>query len=381
MTTAAHYDVIVVGTGGIGSATLWQLGKRGLRALGLDRFRVAHDRGSSHGQTRMIRQAYFEHADYVPLVRLAYDRWDELARRTQKTLYRTTGLLEVGPRDGVVVPGVLAAAAQHGLEVEELSAGEAEARFAGFRVPEAMAAVVEREAGFLFVEDCIVACVDEARRLGAELRTGVQVRSWRREGNGVVVETDTDRFHAGHLIITAGPWAADLLSELRIPLQVRRKPLYWYKTSEPAHGVDAGCPSFLYELPEGVFYGFPALDDRGLKMGQHSGGRTVLDPLKVDREVDAEDQQRVEDFAAGHLPGVSRTCMDHAVCMYTMTPDEHFVLDRHPEHPQVALAAGLSGHGFKFAPVLGEALADLVLDGATSLPIGFLSLDRPGLRQ
>jgi sarcosine oxidase len=377
---AADFDAIVIGAGGVGSATLWQLAARGARVLGLDRFPIAHDRGSSHGHTRMIRTAYFEHPDYVPLVRLAYGCWDELSQTTNSTLLRQTGLLEVGPADGFVVPGVLAAAAAHDLSVERLSAREAEERFRGFRVPDEMAAVVEPDAGLLYVEDCIRACAAEATRLGADLRTGEEVRSWQADGAGVVVETKTQRYRAGRLIITAGAWAVELLSDLRVPLAVRRKPLYWYAASEPAYRAEEGCPGFLYELPNGVFYGLPAVDPRGVKLGEHSGGRPVSDPLHVDRSIDVEDQRAVEQFAAAYLPGVTTRCTDHTVCLYTMTPDAHFIIDRHPAHPHVVFAAGLSGHGFKFAPVLGQALAELALDGATSLPIGFLKLERLGLR-
>ncbi len=195
-------------------------------------------------------------------------------------------------------------------------------------------------------------------------------------GSGVEVETDRGRYHAGALVVTAGAWAGPLLADLRLPLEVLRKPLFWFRTQTNQYLADSGCPCFLFETPEGNFYGFPDLEPNGLKCAEHSGGAVVADPLQVDRQLNRDDQQRVESFLAQHLPGVSQTCTQHAVCMYTVTPDTNFVVDRHPQHPQIVFAAGLSGHGYKFTPLLGEALTDLVLDGSTKLPIEFLSRAR-----
>jgi sarcosine oxidase len=374
------YDVIVLGCGAIGGATLAQLARRGKRVLGLDRFGPPHDRGSSHGRTRMIRQAYFEHPDYVPLVLRAYRHWAELEAAVGRTLYRETGLLEVGPPDGHVVAGVTAAARQHGLEIDELSAVEIERRFPGFRVPAGMAGVFERRAGFLHVEACVAAHLAEAARHGAEFHADEPARSWRVEGAGdgatVVVETDRGHYEAARLVVTAGAWAASLLAELGVPLVVRRKPQYWFATRDDRYAVESGAPSFLYETAGGTFYGFPVAGPEGLKCAEHSGGAKVDDPAALGRAIDPLDLARVERFVATCLPGVGTQLNDHAPCMYTLSPDENFIVDRHPRHAQVCFAAGLSGHGFKFAPVLGEALADLATDGQTSLPIEFLGLGR-----
>ena len=375
----SHLNAIVIGTGGVGSAAAFHLAERGAKVLGLDRFGAAHDRGSSHGQTRIIRQAYFEHPDYVPMAVRSYELWNQLAERAGQKLYHEVGLVQIGPPDGVVVPGVLEAARAHNLPVEHLSADEVHAQWPGFRVREGYAAAFERRAGYLRVEDCIRAHLDAARDCSAELRTGIEVRRWSADGHGVRVETDAGTFTADRLIITAGAWAGQLLADLGIRLEVRRKPLYWYACDDTRYEAAAGCPGFLFELPEGVFYGFSKIDALGVKVAEHSGGPVVDDPLTLDREVDLDDRQRVETFLAAHLPGVSLQMTNHSVCMYTMTPDEHFIVDRHPEHPNVVFAAGLSGHGFKFASTLGQSLADLTLAGHTDLPIGFLSLDRPGL--
>jgi sarcosine oxidase len=378
--STASYDAIVLGAGGVGSAAMWRLAKRGLRVLGIDRFAPPHDRGSSHGQTRIIRQAYFEHADYVPLLLESYRLWADLEAATGRRLLRETGLVEVGPGDGVVVPGVLQAAQLHGLDVERLTAAEIERRWPAFRVSREMVGVFERRAGLLAVEDCVRAQLIAAEQVGADLHVGSEVLEWSVDGGGDVhVETRSGRFTAARLVIAAGAWSGGLLASLNLRLRVLRKALMWYATNDPTTHADAEFPCYLFELPSaGIFYGFPAIDHRGLKVAEHSGGIAVADPGGLDRALHEHDSAPVEQFLRAYLPAAELPCREHAVCMYTMSPDEHFVVDRHPEHEQVVFAAGLSGHGFKFTPVLGEALADLAVDGKSDLPIEFLSLSRFG---
>ena len=374
--TSIIYDAIVIGCGGVGSATLYHLASRGATVLGLDAFPPGHDRGSSHGQTRIIRQAYFEHPDYVPLLKRAYELWAELEAGRPEPLYHETGLLQVGPPDGRVLPGVLASAREHDVAVEALTAEEVEDRFPGFAVPDSLSAVLEQGAGYLLVEDCVMAHIEQARRHGAELRTGNRVTRWQASGDTVVVETETDRFEARHLIVTAGAWAAQLLADLNLELQILRKHLHWYANAEPGYRSARGAPIFLYEVPAGIFYGFPQIDDLGVKVAEHSGGEAVTNPSSLDRSPDHQDRLRVEQFLNSYLPGVSSISTRHEACMYTMSPDEHFIVDRHPYRDNVLFAAGLSGHGFKFTSVLGELLADLALDGETGLLYDFLRLGR-----
>ena len=373
------YDVIVIGTGGIGSAAAFHLARRGARVLGLDRFPGGHANGSSHGETRLIRKAYFEHADYVPLLERAYVLWRALEVESGETLFRQVGLVEAGPRDGRLVGGVVNTADRHRLSLEDLSPDDFGTRFP-FALGPGEVAVFEREAGYLFVERCGLAHLRLAAASGAELVTGEPAVSWRATSNGVVVETATHRYHASHLVITAGAWAAGLLADLAVPLTVRRKHLHWYATADRRYSADRGCPCFFYETPAGLFYGFPEVNGGGVKVAEHTGGVDIADPLADDKAVEPEDRARVEAYIRDYLPGVSTTPVRHAVCYYTMSPDEHFVVGRHPEHPNVAFVAGLSGHGFKFASVLGEVLAELTLDGATRQPVGFLGVDRPGLQ-
>jgi monomeric sarcosine oxidase len=374
------YDAIVIGVGGVGSAALYHLAARGAKVLGLDRFPAGHDRGSSHGQTRIIRLAYFEDPDYVPLLRRAYELWRALGLRHGSPLYHEIGLVQVGPADGAVVDGVRRSAKQYAIDVEEFDARKLTARFPGFRAAENTSAIFERQAGYLDVEACVVAHAEQAQQLGAELLAGVTVHRWRGVENNLTVETDHGEFQAARLVLAPGAWAPQVLGPLPLRLVVRRKPQYWYPAG-PDYQAAQGCPAFLFETPAGIFYGLPQIDARGLKAAEHTGGREVADPLHVDRNSDPSEQARVESFLAMHLPGVSRSSSQHSVCMYTLTSDEHFIVDRHPADPRVVFAAGLSGHGFKFSCVLGEALAELALDGNTGLPIDFLALDRPGLQK
>ncbi len=372
------FDCIVIGVGAVGSAALLELAGRGARVLGIDRFPPGHDRGSSHGLSRLIRLAYFEHPAYVPLLRRAYAAWRELEAKSGERLLTITGLLQVGAPEGRVFRGVLASAREHGLAVQRLDGTALAERFPGFGVPDGLAALLDAEAGVLAPERCVRAQAREAVRRGAELRTE-SVLHWRAGEHRVEVETDSGRYGARRLVLAPGAWAPALLGDLGVRFEVRRKSLFWYAATDRRYARDAGCPAFLFELGARSFYGFPASDPLGLKVAEHSGGALVEEPLSVDRAPDPAEARAVESFLRAHLPGVSATRTRHEVCLYTMTPDQHFVLGRHPGHSNVALAAGLSGHGFKFAPVLGSALADLALDGRTDLPIGFLAPDRPAL--
>lgn len=373
------FDVIVLGIGGVGSAALYHLARRGARVLGIEQFGLAHDRGSSHGQTRLIRQTYFEHPDYVPLVQRAFDAWRVLEETTGADLYREVGLIQIGPPQGEVLRGVRASAALHNLPIENLTAREAMQRFGGLKIADDHEAIYETRAGYLFVERAVEAHVEAARQLGAEAHFDERVLGWTVADGTVRVETERAKYEAKRLVIAAGAWSVPLLAELGIRLELRRKPLYWFPPRTDDYRAEGGFPGFLFDLAEGCFYGFPQIDERGVKVAEHSGGRVITDPGTVDRERDPADDVRVSGFVERHLPGVAPTPADHAVCMYTMSPDGHFILDRHPRHPEVAFVAGLSGHGFKFTCVLGEELARLALDGRVDRRAEFLGLSRESL--
>ena len=363
----------------MGAAAAFHLARRGARVLGLDRFPIAHDHGSSHGQTRLIRLAYYEHPDYVPLLQRAYALWRELEDATGRTLLVESGLVMAGPPGCDLVTGAGRSAREHCLALERLEPAEARRRWPAFAVPDDWAVVHEARGGYLFVEECVRAHAEAATLAGAELRDGVTVRGWRRVGDAIVVETDQGPIEAARLVLCPGAWAVDILQLAAIRFRVVRKSLFWFEPPAAQRGVHAAgtMPCFAFDTPAGFYYGFPTLDERGVKVAEHTGGREVPDPLALDRGIDDAERQAVDSFLRKHLPGACGRLADHATCLYTMSPDSHFVVGLHPDEPRVALAAGFSGHGFKFASVMGEVLADLAIDGRTRHPIGFLSPSRP----
>jgi sarcosine oxidase len=380
----AGYDCIVLGVGGFGSGALYHLARRGARVLGIDQYGMAHDRGSSHGETRIIRKAYFEHADYVPLLQHAYLLWRELESETARQLLHQVGLFIAGLPECESVSGTLAAARQHNLPVERLLPHEAARRFRGYRFPEEFSIVYESEAGYLEVENCVAAHSRAAQARGAELRWNEPVLGWKSDGSEICVTTTQGRYYASRLIIAAGPWASRALAaENAGPvgspwpelLRVVRKPVFWFSAPDE-FDVAAGNSTFFFETPAGQFYGFPRLDGQTIKLAEHTGGASVADPATVDRSIYPDDLERVTQFASRHLPQIAAQPARHSMCLYTKTPDSHFIVDRHPQFANVVIAAGFSGHGFKFTSVLGQALADLAADGHTPLPVGFLSLER-----
>ena len=372
----SHHEVIVVGTGGVGSAALFHLARRGVRVLGIDSFGAGHDRGSSHGETRVIRMSYFEHPDYVPLLRRSYQLWDELQELRGEALFVRSGLLYAGPEDGAIIRGVQESAEQHGLQVQQLDQGAAQEHFPGFVIPEDSAALYEPNAGYLHVEKCVIAQIEEAIRFGATHMPREVVRGWQRRGGKIEVDAGGEICTADRLVIAGGAWSSALLSSLNLKLRVLRKHLHWFEVDDPVYTRERGCPAFFFETDKGFFYGFPAIDASGLKISEHSGGIQVDELLTDPRVLDQQDFDRVGGFLKDHLPGVSTRHSRHEVCFYTMTPDEHFIVDQHPGDANIVFAAGLSGHGFKMTSVLGEVLADLVLEGNTRHAVDFLSLAR-----
>jgi len=369
----------VIGVGGMGSAALYHLARSGIKVLGLEQFHIGHDRGSSHGQTRIIRKAYFEHPAYVPLLQRAYELWRDLETECDEELFHQTGLLLVGPPDGFIIPGVQRSAREHQLDIQTLTVAEARKRFNGFVINDDQSVLFEPDAGFLRVEACVHAHVDRAVAHGATILAGTAVKSWSVKQGAVEVSTESGTHSAATLLICGGPWAGQLLSELRLPLEVRRKVVFWFDTTDDSYDLGRGCLVFGFETADGFVYGFPVIDSDGIKVAHHSGGERVERADELDRTLHPEDTIVVRRFIDKHLPRVGDRLNRYSVCMYTMTPDEHFIVDRHPAHPNVIFAAGFSGHGFKFAPIIGSILADLTIDDRTAEPIAFLSASRPAL--
>ncbi|MEP0846951.1 MAG: N-methyl-L-tryptophan oxidase [Phycisphaerae bacterium] len=362
-----RFDAIVIGMGVMGAAATYSLTRRGARVLGLEQFHVAHDRGSSHGRTRICRRAYFEHPDYVPLASRAFGLWDALGAAAGELLFDRCGLILSGRPDGVVVPGVRRAAAEYGLDIQTLSPSAAAANFEGFAFPPLHEVLYEADAGLLHAERCVEAFVRLARDGGAEVREREALRSWHADACGVRVETEHAAYTADALILAAGAWSTRLLASLGLPLRVLRKVQLWFVNRDARYRRDRGCPVYGFEMGDRFYYGFPEVDSGEIKIAEHTGEDASNGPEQLDRSLRPTDADAVRAFVAAHLPGVGAEVVRHAVCMYTMTPDGHFVIDRHPQHERVWLACGFSGHGFKFAPVVGVMLADALERGSRAV--------------
>lgn len=373
------YDTIVLGLGGMGAATAWHLARRGQRVLGLEQFPFGHDRGSSHGESRIIRQAYFEHPDYVPLLKRAYDYWNELDGENGFETISLCGMFMAGKSDAAVISGTRHAAATHGLPLEEVSASDARSRFPNLRADPEMDILFDPLGGYLCVENCVDGHLLGARTAGADLRHLEEVLSWRRDGDGVCVTTVKGEHRASALVICAGPWTSGLLTELHLPLAAHRVAMAWFQPETDIHDVDHGAPVFGMETDEGFFYGFPCIGRDGVKVALHQPGSLLNDPDEVDRTVSEDDVKGIQDFASRHLVDLQLDPWTGKTCIYTMTPDEHFIVDRHPHHENVFIAAGFSGHGFKFTPVIGAIMADYCISGKTEEPADFLGLGRFGI--
>jgi sarcosine oxidase len=362
---AAH-DVVVVGLGAMGSAALHALARPGWRVLGIERFAPGHDRGSSHGATRLIRLGYFEHPSYVPLLRRAYELWRALEQAAGRKLLHVTGIAEMGPPDGVLVAGTLASARLHALPHEVLTAHELMRRFPAFRLPSHYVAVVQPDGGFLEVAPAIHAHLALAKNAGAEIRTGETVRAIEPCAGGVRIVSDRGIVEAGAVIVAAGPWTKSVLPDLPAPLRVTRQVMGWFAPTEPALVAPGRFPAFLLESAHGIHYGFPPFGDGTVKVAKHHHRDETVDPETYDRAVSAEDERLIRAAVAAHVPAANAPLVTAQTCLYTMMPDGDFLIDRLPGCPQVIVASPCSGHGFKFAPVIGEILADLAVDGSTA---------------
>lgn len=370
------YDCAVIGLGGFGSVSAFHLARAGASVLGLEQFDNAHDQGSSHGETRIIRKAYFEHPDYVPLLERSYELVEELEHLSNSKLYEECGLMVSGPSSGEVIRGIKLANELHQVPIEPIAVEEVSTRFPGFRIPLDFETIFEKQAGYLKVEKCVQAHWTLAEQHGATLIPDSEVTSWQATSEGFSIQTKDGEHHARKMVITAGAWSAKLLKDIGVPLRVVRKVLTWHPVRSQVYSVQEGGSAFFFEMPEGQFYGFPSIDGQSVKLAEHTGGTEIDSPADLDRRLLSEDERPLTRFIDEVMPELQTNTAKHAVCMYTMTPDAHFLVDEHPDFAGLYLGAGFSGHGFKFTPVLGEALSDLVLHGQTRQPVGFLGLGR-----
>lgn len=367
------FHTIVAGMGAMGSAALYHLAARGVKTAGFDSFAPPHTMGSSHGETRMIREAYYEHPGYVPLVRRAYQLWHDLAARTGEEIIDETGGLYAGPPDGKLVSGMLRAAREHGIAIEELTHDQAAAQFPYIHFEKNWQIVREPRAGLVYPERIIKAHLALAAAEGAEIHAGTPVVAWEARPDGVTVRTAGGEYHAERLIVATGAWMIGTLREIGVPMIVERQPLFWF---EPQATASRSSVVWALEFePEKLFYGFPATET-GIKVAIHYGGVQRTTPEQIDRTLRDEDVQLLRRHASHYVPDLLGALTRSDVCMYTNSPDLHFIFDAHPQHDNVLLVSACSGHGFKFSSAIGEAAAQWSEEGAPRIDMSLFSLDR-----
>jgi sarcosine oxidase len=359
----------------MGSSAAYHLASRGQRVLGLERFGPAHAQGSSHGGSRITRQSYMEDPAYVPLLLRAHDLWERLAADSGRDLIRLCGGLYLGQPDSDTFAGALRSAREWSLPHEVLDAAQIRRRFPAFTPGPDVVALHEARAGYVRPEATVAANLELAAARGADLRFATPVAGWTAAdgGDGVTVRTADGTHTASRLVLCPGAWAPSLIADLGVPMRVERQVMYWFDADEDADAeAFAGNPVFIWEAEDGVvFYGFPAIDGPGggVKVALHNAGGTECDPDAIDRVVHPHEVETIRSYLASRVPGMAGDLLRGATCLYTISPDGHFVLGSHPRHPQVYVMGGCSGHGFKFTPVIGEILADLAIDGGTAHPI------------
>jgi monomeric sarcosine oxidase len=373
------YDVGIIGLGTMGSLTALELARRGQKVIGFDTFAPPHDQGSHTGDTRIFRTAYAEHPDYVPLALRAGELWDRLGEELDATLLNRTGMLTMGEPQDPFLAGIRRSATLHQLAIETLSASEIRRRFPALAPPEEFVGMLETTAGWVDVNESLKRSLAKSGELGVRIELLTRVSGWERDGRDTVVRTQNQSVRVGKLVVTAGSWVGSMLKSLALPLTIRRKVLAWFAPERPEWLRPEVLPVFAFA--PNLFYGFPNIRDQGVKVAEHMGGQEVENPASPVAEPDKADLEPLVKATLSFLPGVADSRSGSAprllsakTCLYTMTPDEHFIIDQHPLQENIFLAAGFSGHGFKFAPVVAEALSDLVLEGKTSLPVDFLSL-------
>lgn len=374
-------DVIVVGSGAIGSATAWRLARAGYRVRLLEQFAIGHERGSSHGPSRIIRLAY-EEPEYAILGREAFRLWHDLEEESGESLLRMTGGLDVGTPDAYEMAGIARTYASLDLPYERLDRDDLRRRYPQLNLPEGTIGLYQELYGILSATRCVQTAAARAAASGADVREGETALEVVPEGEGATVRTDKGAYRADRVILTAGSWTNPLLASLGIelPLTVLQEQLAYFRVREPEmHGPDR-LPLVIHRFPNTTSLGslFPIFGHEGVKMMVDRIGPAAA-PDNPDRSIDPILLERLRAYATELLPAATGEVLETTSCRFTMTPDENFIIDRHPEYPQVVIASSCSGHGFKFSPVIGQMLADLALTGETDYPSDLFRLDRPAL--
>ena len=371
-----RYQAIVVGVGAMGSAALFHLARRGGRVLGIEQFNIPNELGSSHGNTRIIRLAYYEHPSYVPLLRRAFELWRDLERQIKTQLLHVTGSIDASPAGGHLFEDSRRCCELHDLPHQVLTSDELSRRFPAYNLPSKSMAVFQPNGGFLLPEACISAHVILAQSHGAEVHANERVLAWEPGANGVTVTSDRGTYEAERLVLAAGAWMPKLVAQLAPLLIPERQVVAWLNPIRPDLFRPARFPVFNIAVEEGRYYGFPVFGMPGFKLGRYHHRSQSVDPDDWQREPDAEDESLLRDFATRYFPPGAGPTLSMQTCLFTNSPDEHFIVDTMPGHPQVLVASPCSGHGFKFASVIGEILADLVTAGRTRHDTAMFRLGR-----
>ncbi len=379
-----YFDVIVIGVGSMGSSACYFLTKRGYKVLGIEQFEITHEKGSHAGQSRIIRKAYFEHPDYVPLLNKAYQNWKDFEEETGQQVYYKTGLVYFGKKDNPVLKGIRQAASLYNIKLEEHDALSTEKNFPQFQIPTGFETLYEPDAGFITPEKAIRLYTEQANKKGATINTNEKVIEWKKEGNDILVKTDKQTYRSGKLIITAGAWAGKLIPGLADKLKITRQFIGWIKPKDKNDFVLNNFPCWMLADDErpGMYYGFPSLPvsefgmAEGMKLAHHYPG-VIVDPDEVNRNTTIGEEENLLYALNKYLPGCFESFLSSKTCLYTNTPDEDFIIDHLPGYDNlVTIGCGFSGHGFKFVSVIGEILTDLAIDEETKQHIEFLRIKR-----
>lgn len=367
--SAKTHDIAVVGLGAMGSAAAYHLAKRGKRVIAFDLSTPPHGLGSTHGESRIIREAQFENPLYVPIVQRAYELWTALQKDAGTDLLLETGGLLFGPDNGTLIAGTRLSADRHGVRYEIYEADEIREQFPMFDPNDDTVALYEPRSGILLPEPCVTAHLTLAEKHGAEIHLEEPVVEWKPDKGGVRIKTSAGEYHAAQMVLTPGAWLRQFLPDLRLPLTVERQVIHWFEPLErPDLFALNTLPVFAWEYePEALFYGFPILSE-GVKVGLHHQG-ILIDPDELDREVEPEEVEGMRMILEGTIPVVAGKLLRSEVCMYTNTPDENFLIDFHPDLPQVLIVSACSGHGFKYASVIGETVAELAVDRKATIDL------------
>lgn len=365
----------------MGSAACYYLAIRGQKVLGLEQFQSPHDKGSHAGQSRIIRKAYFEHPDYVPLLERAYKNWRAFEKETDTRLYHKTGIVYFGKADNENIAGVRTSAQLHNIAIKTRTHEQAQLDYPAFKVPADFDVIFEADAGFVTPENTISAYVREAEKHGALIHMNTPVLEWKKEGDRIRVTTSDAEFTSDKIVISTGAWTSRVLPQLQMKLNVTRQLLAWVSPPDPTAFREGNLPCWFIEDPDlGTFYGFPIFQNSsepiGLKLAHHFPG-IPSSPDQIAEAIPSAEQEKLRRFLQQYIPGAGEDIHYTRNCLYTYSPDHHFIIDKLPGYDdRVIIACGFSGHGFKFVPVIGEVLADLATRGTTDQPIGFLGLSR-----